>query len=176
MKRPGKHAQLKLLGLFALLALACPVRAEEAVRLEAPAAEVTRSGVIAGAALAISQLAIWRNNMPRVIQPGQADTGSPLVVKAEVEAKDVKAPVKLGWKVELVPAGGAAQAVPALEVNVESKPWSGELKPGEPTYIEFYSKAPGTLAPGSKAKLVITFTAGGETVKLEGETTVEKVD
>lgn len=176
MNRFGRLAKFKLLGLCAVLALASTSEAAEPIPLQAsPAPDVARSGVIAGAALAISQLAIWRNNMPRVLQPGQADPGSPMVVKAEVEAKNVKAATKLSWKVELL-ADGKSVPLKNLEVNSESKPWSGDLKPGDTTYVEFYSKDQGTLAPGSKAKLVITFTAGSETVRLEGETTVERVD
>ena len=77
MNRPGKHAQLKLFGLCALILLARPAEAADPqpVPSVAPTSDVARSGVIAGAALAISQLAIWRNNMPRVLQPGQADPG-----------------------------------------------------------------------------------------------------
>ena len=177
MNRLGKV----LGGACVVLAFATAAEAADpsaAVQLQSPgpASDVARSGAIAGAALAISQLAIWRNNMPRVLQPGQPDPGSPMVVKAEIEAKGVKAATKLAWKAELIPAGGAAQPLKSLEVNVEGKPWTGDLKPGDATYIEFYSKDRGTLAPGTKAKLVITFNAGAETLKLESETTVEKVD
>lgn len=165
-------------GLALLLAVCSFAEAAEPVRLASPplSAQISRSGVIAGAALAITQLAIWRNNMPRVLKPGEADPGSPMVVKAEIEAKNVKAATKLAYHIELTPANGAPQALANLEVNSDGKPWDGTLKPGEPTYIEFYSKAPGTLTPGSNAKLVITFTAGSETLKLEGVTSVEKVD
>lgn len=165
------------------LLVAAAAEAGEGLHLQASGAPpspasgpVARSSMIVGAALAIRTLAIWRNNMPRVLEPGQKDPGSPLIVKAEVEATGARAPVKLTWKADLVPAGGIPEPVKNLEVSVEGNPWSGELKGGAQTYIEFYSKSDSTLTPGTKAKVVLTFTSGSETVTLEQETTVERVD
>lgn len=181
MNRLGRAIGVTLVGL----GLAVAAEAGEGRALEAPGGKpqpspasgpVAKSSMLAGAALAIRTLAIWRNNMPRVLKPGQKDPGSPLIVKAEVEATGAKAPVQLTWKAELVPAGGTPQPVQNLEVNVEGNPWKGELKPGAQTYIELYSKSDSTLAPGTRTKLVLTFTAGSESVTLEEETTVEKVD
>lgn len=146
---------------------------------ESPASSspVAHSAALAGFALALRHTAVFRNAMPRVIEKGKPDPGSPMVVKGEIEASGGKADAKVTFSVELRPAGGAAIALPDAELAVEGNTWNGQLKGGKSTFIEVYRKGPGTLAPGTKARLAVTLTSGKESVTLESdEITVEKVD
>ena len=135
-----------------------------------------KSGALAGAALAISQLTAWRNNMPRALKPGQKDPGSPLIVKCELKIDGGKQAAKILYDVKLVPAGGEPQNLEGLEVSVEGQPWKGDVRPGQTAYVEFYSKGSSTLAPGTKAKLVLKLTSLNDHLTLEEETTIERVD
>lgn len=138
---------------------------------------VAHSGMLAGAALALRNFAIWRNNMPRVLKKGEADPGSPLVAKADLEATGGKAPVRLAWKAEVRPAGAAAVPLAGVELTVGGKDWDGNLKAGQKANVEVYFKGSSTLAPGTKCTMAVTFTAGGESVTVETEeATVDRVD
>lgn len=182
-----RYVVLMLVGLLAG-ALATDVeargrkkRGKAAPESRAPASPVggavARSGMLAGAALALRNFAIWRNAMPRVLKKGEKDQGSPLVAKADLEVTGGQAPAKMTWSAEVRPDGGAAVPLKGVEVTVEGKDWDGQLKPGQKATLEVYYKGQSTLAPGTKAKLALTLKSGNETVTLESdEATVDRVE
>lgn len=138
---------------------------------------VARSSMLAGAALALRNFALWRNAMPRVLKKGEKDPGSPLIAKADLEVTGGKDAAKMTWKAELRPAGGAAIPLPGVELGLDGKDWDGALKPGQKGTIEVYFKGPSTLAPGTKCTMVITLASGKDSVTLESEeATVDRVD
>jgi hypothetical protein len=142
-----------------------------------PGGAVAHSGMLAGAALALRNFAIWRNAMPRALKKGEKDPGSPLVAKADLEATGAKDTKKMTWTAEVRPAGAAAIPLQGVEITQEGKDWDGQLAPGQKVTLEVYYKGTSSLAPGTKAKMALTLKSGAETITLESdEATVDRVE
>jgi hypothetical protein len=185
MGRLGKALVVTLVALCAVNAAEARKRKHaDKAHGEAPATPAgpteptaVKASMLSGAALAIRQLNVWRNNMPRLFKPGDKDEGSPLIVKAEIEAKgSAHDPVKILWRAKLVPEGGAPQDLQGLTVTVDGHEWKGDLVQGKTTWIELYSKGPSTIAPGTKVTLKIELHSKEEKGELEATTTVDRVD